>query len=807
MAAVKEKPNYNPFATLDANGNPVKRRFGTAKALREVFTTLQQQDLTEAARRSKIFKVYSGSKPFDPTTRKNAGMRDLANINFMELKGVIDARTGPIHDMALDTTPLIELRPLSAEQAGPQAQLDGDIIASEFSVTLRESRKFLPAVTTMVREADLYGLGPVMWPDYLDFQPIALERAQLKFPEDASAISSENELYMVESVLPAWYLFSLFDDPEGSKEEGWDLAAVKRYIVNVFGKNQNTESQGGDKTGTSVEEATIALMRQNRFFEIHQFDTLRVIHAFVREVEEPRGVTHYISATSDDPEGFLFVKDNAYESMDQCILWLPYTVSERYARAVRGLASYVLPIADINARLACRIYDAADRASSFLMTSAVPGGSQQLTITEHGPYIVAGAGLTPQQAQMAPNFQQLAAVREMGSNMIANNAAGARGPTAQPERIYSGADRKTKQQVAMENMAGAKVEASLFVLRSTVFDALFRECFRRFMFLINHPEYHDRYPDVKKFISRCKRRGIGIKALRRADETYAVYMCRDLVTGGAGAKADMLESMLQTVGGNLDEPGRLAATRDIVECRFGVRAADRYRPTIGRDTTASDAASHAVLENNDMTEGSQTLAAPDQLHWSHIPVHWQLIHRIVDQVSQGQIDEPQRMLDILQLASEHVRMHIQYGGMQTGMEGAAKEAEASLRSLAPIVRALTLAAQAQAKQQEAEAKRQQQEMEELQARADGQDAQVEMHKSDIKGQLAMREQDLLHQARMAGVQSKSQTDMIKAQNKAEIDRIMANARRFIEASKITGGRSPQTGGLVPDSGLAERPIL
>jgi hypothetical protein len=799
--------NYNPFSTLDANGNPVKRRFGSAKALREVFTVLQQQDLKEANRRAKIFKMYSGWKPFDATTRKTAGMRDLANINFMELKGVIDARTGPIHNMALDTTPLIELRALSAELAGPRAAEEGDIIASEFSVTLRENRKFLPAVTTMVREADLYGLGPVMWPDYIDFQPVALERGQLKFPEDASAISSENELYMIESVLPAWYLFALFDDPGMAKEEGWDLAAVRKYIVKVFGTELRTESQSGDMTGTSVEESTIALMRQNRLFETHQFDSLHVVHAFVKEVHEPRGITHYIAPATDDVDALMFVKDNAYESMDQCLLWLPYTVSERFARAVRGLASYVLPIADINARLACRIYDAADRASSFLLTSQVPGGNQRLTITECGPYIVAGAGLTPQQAQMAPNFQQLAAVREMGSNMINNNASGARGPSAQAERIYSGADRKTKQQVALEGSAGAKAEQSLFVLRSTVFDALFRECFRRFMNLVGHPEYYSRYPDVKRFIDRCKRRGVTLKVLRKATDQYGVYMCRDLVTGGAGPKADMLESMLQTIGGNLDEAGRMAATRDIVECRFGTRAADRYRPITGRDTTPSDAASHAVLENNDMMEVAQVLSASDQLHWTHIPIHGQLISRIVQAVQQGQIDDPQKMLDILQLAAEHTRSHIDMGGMQTGMEGAAKQAEESLRSLAPIVRALTLAAQAQAKQQEAQQKQQQEQMEELKARADGKDAEVEMHKADIKGQLASREQDLLQQARMAGVQGKTRVDMMKAQSKTEIDRIVANSKRFIEASKITGGGSPQTSGLSPDSGLAESTLL
>jgi len=80
-------------------------------------------------------------------------------------------------------------------------------------------------------------------------------------------------------------------------------------------------------------------------------------------------------------------------------------------------------------------------------------------------------------------------------------------------------------------------------------------------------------------------------------------------------------------------------------------------------------------------------------------------------------------------------------------------------------------------------------MDELRRQAEGRDAQVEMHKTDVKAGLAMREQNLLHEARLAGVEGKNQAELLKAKNKAEIDRITANMNRIISASKIAGGNA------------------
>lgn len=791
------------FRTTEG-GRPAKSRFTSASSLRTVYMDLKEKDEEDAKRRARIKNVYNGNFPYDPRKRKELGLGNLANFNSNELKGVIDARAASVHDMALDTTPLVELRPLPAELSGPDAEKIAEVVADEFSTVLRESRKFLPVLSTMIREAELYGLGPVAWPTYEDYQPEALERGQLKFAEDAFSVSSENDLYMVESIMPAWYLCALLDDPEGSVSAGWNLAAVRAFLVKTFEEHADTRSESGDTSGTSTHESAVDMMRQNRLLETHQFDSMHVVHAYVREVREPRRVTHYIVTASCDVDDFLFEKKDAYDSMDQCLLWLPYSVTERCARGIRGLASFLYPIASINNRLLCQIYDVAFRSASYIMMSSVPGQNQQLTIVEHGPYTIVPSGLTPAQSQVTPQFQQLAAVREMGRNVSNNAAMGASGPGGLPERVYSGADRKTKDQVRQEAEAGAKVEQSAFILRAATFDALFRESFRRFMKLVRDRSSWVRYPDVKLFVDRCGRRGVDVAILRRVPEEFSVHMCRDLVTGGAGAKADILMGVLHELGGNLDEPGRLLATRDVLHARLGRKAADRYRPEIGRDTSASDAASHATLENNDMLELSQVLAAPDQLHWTHIPIHWQVVEQIAQAAMSGRADDPQRMLDTLQTVSEHIQAHLMMGGTQIGVEGQVREVEANIRSLAPVIKALTLAADAQQRSREAEARAGEEEMAELRALAEGKENEVKIHEIDTKAALKMREQDQMQQVRIAAAEGKTAVEMLRARSKADIDRTMAGMRRRIEAAKITGRQPPQ---VSPEEGVAQGGLM
>lgn len=795
---VKPEPEANPFRTLDPSGKPVQRRFSTATALRDVYNELQTSDERgEARRRETIRKMYDFFRPFDPAKMKAAGLAGLTNVNTGELAGQVDARAGAINDMALDTTDLVELRPLPAELAGPDAERIGSVVAEEFSSVLRETPEFLPAIATMVRECDLYGIGPVAWNDPYDFKPVPLQRGQVKFPDDAPSISTKCELIMVESQFPAWYLVGLLDQPETSRGMGWNTKEITRYLKDTFLGNKPTETQSQDVTGTSSVESALQLVRQNRLYESQQFKVLRVVHAYVREVSGGRNISHYIVAATGETDDFLFMKEDAYDSMDQCVIWLPYKVTEVYARAQRGLASAIVPLADIKNRIFCKMVDAAFNEASLKLEAPSAGEAVRNTVIEQGAHTFYVGGVKPISGRVAPDFAGLGSVHELIGRISSNNVTGALGPAALPERIYSGADRKTKDQVQMEAEASAKTEQAVFVMRSMIFDTLFRECFRRFMNLVLDPDRRAAFPEVERFIDRCERRMVPLELLADVPQQFAIYMCRDLVTGGAEAKAGIIMDILSTVGGNLDENGRVRATRDLIKSRAGINAADRYRPEMGRDDMPSDAASHAILENNAVMRGEQVLVGQDQLHWSHIPIHAQVMEQIREATETGQVDDAAMMLQVLQAITEHIEQHTRIGGMQIGKEQDAKDVIQGLRSFRPIAQALTMMANAQEREQEAAMEAEQRRMEELQKQAEGHEARAAMHDSDNKAAVKMYEADRMAEVALAKAQSQAQTEAFRARAKASTDRIAQQMRRVTGSSAMTQTAPPSTSGMTP----------
>lgn len=757
---------------------PAKSRFSDPVALRAVYDKLTEEDRAESVRRVKLRCMYEGNLPYNPEQLRNCGLKDIANVNFLGLKGVIDNRSDALLRLSSDTANLVELRPLARELAGPDADRIARVVAEEFSNTIRETGKVIPALSMMHTEADLYGLGPITWPDSINYNPVALERGQLRFVGNGSVISSNHDLFMFESILPASYIFYLLDNREIAEKEGWDVKVLERWLVDVFANSQETAAQPGAEGGTSVAEQNLALYRQNRYQEEHQFDELKVIHAFVREMSFPRSITHIMMPASELKE-FLYRKQNAYATMDECLLWFPYSVNCKYARSVRGLASFLFPIEALNNRFTCRMVDVAFRAATFVMTQKSPGAQANITINEQGPYTFIPQEFTPAQSQVSPNFQQLAQVKQILDNVGINSVTGAdKGPVGTTGvKTFQGSDRQTKAEVELQQRLRSHKEEGLFVQKLSVLDKVFRETFKRFIRLAvsGNPVLTADYPEISVFLERCSRRGVSVEVLAEIPSTFTVVTCRDLVLGSEG-KVGVLSEILGNFGGNLDETGRRNATRDIVQLRMGQQAADRYIPENNRDQQPSDAASLAVIENNMFREGKETMVGQDQLHWAHIPVHARLLQEIVDIVGARpdsqpseeevrQIEDPRGTLRTLVACSQHIQEHLAIGGMQIGMQAQTKQVQKMLRDLRSTVKSLNLAVATQERVEQAEREKQEREMEDLQRRADENDFRKEAYKADKKAEIDRYKADLQHEVDMHKLGLESE----RASRQAEID--------------------------------------
>ena len=207
-------------------------------------------------------------------------------------------------------------------------------------------------------------------------------------------------------------------------------------------------------------------------------------------------------------------------------------------------------------------------------------------------------------------------------------------------------------------------------------------------------------------------------------------------------------------------------------------SADKYIPETSRDQAPSDAASLATLENDMIQQGQPVLVGQDQLHWSHIPIHVQIIQQIMQQVGASpdnqpteeavqNIQNPKQTLQVLVSCSEHIQQHVQIGGQQIGMEGAAKQIMSMLHSqdLRATIKALNLAVATQERVEQAEREKQQRQMEELQKQADENEFKKAAYAADKKAEIDKYRADLDHQVAMHRLGLDADT----ARSKASLD--------------------------------------
>lgn len=791
--------SFEGYNVVEKDGSAARKRFTSPTVVRAMYQKLKEDDLKEAERRARILKMYSGNLPYDPQKLEQAGIKNITNVNFQGLKSVVDNRADVILRLSSDTANLIEFRPLKREIAGPDAERVGRVVAEEFSYTLRDVGKFIPSLAMMNKEADLYGLGPVTWTHSLDYNPVALERSQVKFVTNGPVHSAEHEVFMYESVLPAAYLFSIIDNGPISEDLGWSVSAAKQWAVRVFKDGQETAAEPGTSPGTSTIETQLSLIRRNVFEEEHQFDELKVIHCFVKEMAWPRGITHIIipaSAVGEIGEKFLFMKQNAYKTMDECFMWFPYAINERYARAVRGLGSQLYAVEAVSNRLKCAFVDSAFRGQTIMFSQAPGSSQQQITLNEQGPFTFVPKELTPIQQNVKPDLatavQALQFIDQLGTASVSgtdHNPLGTTGP-----KIFSGPERtQTKAEVELQQRLRSRKDEALFTQRTQVIDKLVRQSFVRFSRLVGLIAAGDKileadYPEIVEFIGRCAKRDVTVEQIVTIPQAYTIVTCRDLVLGSEGKVGVLGEILSGPSAGILDETGRKNAMRDAVQLRLGVQSADRYIPEISRDQAPGDQASFATVENALLKLGQEVAAGQDQLHWAHIPVHAKILEEIVQtvgapddndpnsnpEVAAQQIENPKQLLGVLVSTSKHIQEHLGVGRQQIGMEQKAKQVEKMLRDLRPTIKSLNLAVATQERVEQAQ--REQAER----------DRQAEIDRlAEEKARVAEIEAE-----RKAGVDRyRADLDHDVALRRLQLDRELATAKRGDESEALAADRA------------------
>lgn len=756
------KPEQIEMQSVTETGNAVKNRIQHIAAAIHLFDKEQESHKPDAIRRARIKGMINGNPPYDQNRLEELGLGYMINVNFQEMRSILDAKAASHYELFFEVPTLIEVKQVLGNDPQQPTTDFGFIIAEEFSKMCFEWSGFLPFMDKTRREADAYGLGVGGFRDEYDWRPRAFNSGSFLTNKRAEMDIEKLPYAFLRDPVQVGELFRMaLEDPDTAKKDGWNLDQVRRVMKNVFNK-QSTGDDETDPYQTSMWESIEQQIRNGEFieFEKHQFEYLSLVHLLVREIDDGK-VSHYIFDEGARPEdGFLYEADRQYDNMSQALWWLPYNNGDGFLHSVRGLASMIEHHCDLSNRYLGRVFDAGFTTSSLLLQPNGPVDMSQLQLIRMGVITIIPHQVKAIQSSFQPNVGQLIQLRDLSSSIMRNNTGIYR---QNPELFAEQQREKTAYQVSQEVAREARSEKSSIAFDYDHVEKLYREMFRR----VTNPDYLQSSVDrpglkeARKFVMACLRRGVPFELLTTPG-VFEVYATRAMGLGSWGVKLDLSNQVLN-MQGMYDEAGRINAIRNWLAVRVGYRNVDQYKPLVNRDQIPTNETSIATLENNDMMEGSSVPVGSDQLHTVHFQVHLQLAMGILGSYQQNgaQNMNVQQTLVYLQQAIPHMEQHLQYLSQDPTRGDFIKQGMEALNMLAQFAQMLNKAQEQLAEQQQQEQAAQQQMLMEAQQVMQDRETMLKAEEIQKKYEVEMAKQNSLNQ--MRAQKTRDQMDIRRAQ--------------------------------------------
>lgn len=623
------------LGNLDERGKPEKSRLKDVKSAISIFRNLQKADEASSINRSRVDSMFDGASPYDAKRLNASGQGLKTNLNFGEAQRLLDISLSAYVDLYSSLENIVEVRGTQGQRSEIKAQ--EDIVAEELTHMLRSWPEFhnsyLRLCTTFVKHGT--GVAYFDTPDDWKFRVGGF--SDILIPRQTPADENFVDIAIGRRQYHLHELYGFIKNEKAAKSVGWDVAEVKRVIMN------NVTTQG--RTGmnyTSDWESYQAELKNNDLYYSYQNPTVSVLHFWVREMDG--SVSHFICA-EDKPKKFMYEKISRYEKPEQAFVMFTYGVgSNGTYHSIRGLGHRIFNHIQTSNRLRCQMIDGAMLGSAVMIQPENQRALDELSFTYYGAYAV----LSPNVNIIEKAVPNLSTAVQPALNDITNQLA-LNTDTVSTYGSQQSSPYRNKIQVMSDMDVATRLSGASLNLFYASWTRLMKEIVRRVV------ENKRMDSMVKDFYNRCAVRGVQESFIKTLDvsRTKAVRS----IGNGSQANRFMALRELQGLQGQFDETGRKNLARDIVATRVGHDLADRYMPQMEEERPTIDL-KIAYFENQDMMEGKPVPVVPNELHATHLQVHLPTLNQLLQQLDAGAAD-PVQSFPALQAFYDHVSQTVQ----------------------------------------------------------------------------------------------------------------------------------------------------
>lgn len=692
---------------------------------------------------AKVNGLFDGNPPW-PSKARDA-QRYKANFNDGGAYSSMESAVGMYYDMYSEPETFAEVQ---CTLNDPEAPTWGDIMTLHFDWLQRQDTKFDFNHQLSIQGTVLFGTGPQLFLRRYDWRTDAVPTNCMYVPNDAPANVSDWPWCMFQFDYTVDELWSFISDEEFAESEGWDVAAVKKAII-----DSTPQGWGQDWNFWSTWQNAL---RCKDLWLGSQCKKIRVVRMLCKEFgidgEEPK-ISEYWISLDGQSDKFLMKKESSYDDMRQVVWAGYYDRGNGKHQSIKGFGVKSYALQTTRMRLQLAGIDLAFALSTVFATSNAPAGRQTLANIQFGAMTILPSGMNLAQMNLQGAMEPALVMGQEMSRTLDSNLSQYRQrmelPTGNPPTKY-----QVQAKVAQDSTLG-KTQANRYYEQ---LDELYSEKCRRALSKDIPKDTKNKWLKLAlEFQKKCRDDGVPAKAF----ENYSVKATRIAGHGSPFAREQALTTVYATQFANLPEDGKERLIRDMISAAVGPGLTRRYWTKDDPSNRLQDQVWQAQVEHGLIFDGGAVTITPKQNDTIHLTEHFGFLMQAIQSLQGGgNVDE---VFNTLVAGRAHVIQHLIRMGSNPSRKQEFEQFKGIFDQLNQSIEDLTAMLQERGKQQAIA----QQEM---------QAAEGEMDAATAKTKNKIMLDQIKTQAQLETKGQKSQQDMQIKQAKAVQDLTITQAK-------------------------------
>lgn len=635
-----------PLATLSESGSVPTTRLKDAAQVMELVRILIDANDTRNKTEAKVAGLVDGNPPYKTADLKNAGQPWRPNANFREAEAFTDTGKNAFYDILTEapTYATVEL-----DAGRPEDSSRASKVATEaFDWLNKRDRRLDRMFQLSHREMTLFGLGPVVWENELDFHSRAIWKRHLLVPDGTETQLDDWEVAVVLVDYKPHQLYGCIANASVAKSAGWHVETVKNELIAAAPK---TENQEGNPDWQFLQQQ----IRANDLCYSARSKVISVAHVFYREFPKDKELEGKIShcivsakrSGTGAPNGFLYQKLDQYDHWNQVINPFYYDVGDGTHHSVKGIGIKFYSALDLKNRLDNDAIMVAFERVKMPVQVQTAEAVQTFQVVSSGPYTLYPPGTAPLPIPVGGDLMAPQMLSRQLLSTVSSNLSQYR-QNLQRERGNPITAAEVQQRTEQQSLLG-KTQLNRYYEQ---LDAFWAERYRR---LVN-PKLTEINPGGKEaaeFIKRCKDNGVPIEVLRKVKSVKATRVAGQ---GSPFLRQASLDVLMQSAG-MLGADGRMALLEEWIASRVGQNMVDRFLPASDRARVANHDTWEAAMEHVAMRLGHPAPVVGSQNHVIHLEAHLNAGAQAMQSLEQGA--DPKDVLAFADQVGPHNAAHLE----------------------------------------------------------------------------------------------------------------------------------------------------